>query len=106
MRAPKTWFSTGLRADKRLLRARLGDLFTGPRRRGGPVLLASVLLTACLGALVSCSTRSGVSRGQSRDGQLHPSPCWLLPEKYAINSKGLRGSIFKILCLEKYFILP
>lgn len=54
MRAPKTWFSTGLRADKRLLRARLGDLFTGPRRRGGPVLLASVLLTACLGALVSC----------------------------------------------------
>ena len=29
MRAPKTWFSTGLRADKRLLRARLGALLYG-----------------------------------------------------------------------------
>ena len=54
MRAPRTWFSTELHAGKRLLRARLGDLFAAPRRRAGPVLLASVALTTCLGSLVSC----------------------------------------------------
>ena len=54
MRAPRTWFSTELRPGRRLLRARLGDLFAPPRRRGRWPLLAAVALTACLGPLVSC----------------------------------------------------
>ena len=54
MKAPHTVFSTELRGGKRLLKARLGDLFTPARGRTGWLLALSLCLTACLGALVSC----------------------------------------------------
>lgn len=54
MKAPHTVFSTELRGGKRLLKARLGDLFTPARGRTGWLLALALCLTACLGALVSC----------------------------------------------------
>lgn len=57
MKAPYTYFSTGLRGRKRLLRARLGDLFApAPRRRGVLPLVCILLLVSMLGSLVACNT--------------------------------------------------
>lgn len=54
MKAPHTVFSTELRGGKRLLKARMGSLFTPARGRAGWLLALALCLTACLGALVSC----------------------------------------------------
>ena len=55
MKAPHTIFSSELRGEKRLLKARLDNLFIpGGKRRGGGLLALALCLTVCLGALVSC----------------------------------------------------
>lgn len=51
---PHTWFSTGLRPSARMLRRRLGDLFSSPRRRGTLPLLCALLCVGLLGSLVAC----------------------------------------------------
>lgn len=54
MKVPHTVFSTELRGEKRLLKARLGDLLAPAKGRGGGLLILALCLTLCLGALVSC----------------------------------------------------
>ncbi|MFQ8759494.1 MAG: hypothetical protein ACLSAF_08685 [Intestinimonas sp.] len=54
MRAPHTYFSTEFHGGTRALRARLGNLFAAPRRRGRLPLLGLVLLVGALGGLVVC----------------------------------------------------
>lgn len=54
MKAPHTVFSTELRGGKRLLKARLANLFAPAKGRAGWLLALALCLTACLGALVSC----------------------------------------------------
>ncbi|WP_297722167.1 hypothetical protein [Intestinimonas sp.] len=54
MKAPHTWFSTELRSGTRLVRARLQDLLTAPRRRGTLPALLTLLCVATLGSMVAC----------------------------------------------------
>ena len=53
-RCPHTWFSTELRGGTRLVRARLQDLLTAPRRRGTLPALLTLLCVATLGSMVAC----------------------------------------------------
>lgn len=55
MRAPRTWFSTELHTGKWLLRARLSDLLTAPRRRGTAPLVLALFLTLAAGSLAACT---------------------------------------------------
>ena len=52
---PRTWFSTEFHTGKRLLRARLSDLLTAPRRRGTAPLVLALFLTLTAGSLAACT---------------------------------------------------
>ena len=52
-RCPRTWFSTEFHTGKRLLRARLNDLLTAPRRRGTAPLVLALFLTLTAGSLAA-----------------------------------------------------
>ena len=54
-RCPRTWFSTEFHTGKRLLRARLNDLLTAPRRRGTAPLVLALFLTLTAGSLAACT---------------------------------------------------
>ena len=51
---PHTWFSTEFRTGKGLLKARLRDLWAGPRRRGVVPMLLTLLCVSMLGTMVAC----------------------------------------------------
>ena len=53
-RCPRTWFSTEFRTGKGLLRARLDDLLTAPRRRGVLPILLTLLCVGTFGTMVAC----------------------------------------------------
>lgn len=53
-RCPRTWFSTEFHTGKRLLRARLNDLLTAPRRRGVLPILLTLLCVGTFGTIVAC----------------------------------------------------
>lgn len=53
-RCPRTWFSTELHTGKRLLRARLSDLLTAPKRRGVLPILLTLLCVGTFGTMVAC----------------------------------------------------
>lgn len=54
-RCPHTWFSTEFHTGKWLLRARLNDLLTAPRRRGTAPLVVALVLTLTAGSLAACA---------------------------------------------------
>lgn len=54
-RCPRTWFSTELHTGKRLLRTRLSDLLTAPKRRGTAPLVLALFLTLTAGSLAACT---------------------------------------------------
>ena len=51
---PHTWFSTEFHTGKGLLKARLRDLWAGPRRRGVVPMLLTLLCVSMLGTMVAC----------------------------------------------------
>lgn len=53
-RCPRTWFSTEFHTGKRLLRARLNDLLTAPRRSGVLPILLTILCVGTFGTIVAC----------------------------------------------------
>ena len=53
-RCPRTWFSTELHTGKRLLRTRLSDLLTAPKRRGVLPILLTLLCVGTFGTMVAC----------------------------------------------------
>ena len=53
-RCPCTWFSTEFHTGRRLLKLRLRDLLTAPKRRGALPLLLTLLCVSMLGAMVAC----------------------------------------------------
>lgn len=53
-RCPRTWFSTEFHTGKRLLRARLNDLLTAPRRSGVLPILLTLLCVGTFGTIVAC----------------------------------------------------
>ena len=54
-RCPRTWFSTELHTGKRLLRTRLDELLTAPKRRGTAPLVLALFLTLAAGSLAACT---------------------------------------------------
>ena len=53
-RCPRTWFSTEFYTGKWLLRTRLNDLLTAPRRRGVLPILLTLLCVGTFGTIVAC----------------------------------------------------
>ena len=51
---PHTWFSTEFHTGKGLLRTRLDDLLTAPRRRGVLPILLTLLCVGTFGTMVAC----------------------------------------------------
>ena len=79
---PHTWFSTGLRPSARMLRRRLGDLFSSPRRRGTLPLLCALLCVGLLGSLVACDGEpaGGIRVQTLSPGRYRFAPLFVHPE--------------------------
>ncbi|WP_297722161.1 hypothetical protein [Intestinimonas sp.] len=54
MNCPHTWFSTEFHSKPRLIKVRLQDLLTTPRRRGTLPALLTLLCVVSLGSMVAC----------------------------------------------------